>query len=353
MNKSIRYFFIFIGIFIFNYSESQEPGRIDPTEEVVNVFSEDAILPIKLSYSIKDIKKGTNDTTYIDSDFAYQKKEGSWQTLPVKLRRRGNNRLKNCYFPPIKVKLKKSVTKHTAFENHKNLKIAFPCLLEMDNNDNMVKEYLAYKLFEIISPYHFKTRLLDIDFEESKGNKTKAHRLKGILIEDDKAIAKRFDGKVYDRDMHPLNQEPISSIRNAFFQYMIGNTDFSQAYQHNVKVIYIKKNMIPIPFDFDMSGFVNTSYAVVSGIEGQNWGMTSVTERKYRGFARDVKLYEQVRQEFIANKEKLLLVLDNNASYFDNPKEFDTARSYISSFFDILVNDQKFRREILEQARTN
>ncbi len=346
MNKQIGFFFIFVYTFFFYYSVSQESAKINSIDEVEDVFSEETILPIKMAYSMKDIRKETNDSTYIDSEMEYQLKDGTWKTLPVELRRRGNNRLKNCFFPPLKVKVKKSVTKNTPFEGHKNFKIVFPCLLEKDNNDNVVKEYLVYKLFEVISPYHIKSRLLSLDFEDIRGDKTRTYELKGVLTEDDKHVAKRLDGKVYERSMHPLNQEPLSSVRNAFFQYMIGNTDFSTAYQHNVKVIYINKSMIPIPFDFDMSGFVNTSYAAAS------IHVSSVTERKYRGFVRDKKLFEQVRQEFIQNKEKLLSVLDNNAKYFDDRDEFKVARKYILSFFEILVNNQKFRKEILDQART-
>lgn len=347
MNKQTRYLFIFVGIFFFNYSVSQESAQIDLSEKVEDVFSEEDILPIKMSYSIKDIRRETNDSTYIDSQIEYQVKDNTWETLTVELRKRGNNRLKNCFFPPLKVKVKKSNVKNTLFEGHKNFKIVLPCLLEKDNNDNVVKEYLVYKLFEVVSPYHFKARLLSIEFEDIRGGNNKSYELKGILTEDDKHVAKRFDGKVYERPMHPLNQEPLSSVRNAFFQFMIGNTDFSTAYQHNIKVIYINKEMIPIPFDFDMSGFINTSYAAAS------IHVNSVTERKYRGFVRDKKLFEQVRQEFIDNKEKLLAVLDNNAVYFDNQEELIVAREYLLSFFDIMGNRQKFNREILDQARTN
>lgn len=351
MNKQIGYFIVLIGFLLLQYSYSQYLIKNDSIKNQPDVFLESDILPVKLSYSIKEIKKDTNDSTYIDSNLDYQLKEGSWQTLPIQLRRRGNNRLKNCYFPPLKVKIKKSDTKYTIFEGHKNFKIVLPCLIQSDNNDNVIKEYLAYKLYEIISPYHFKTRLLAIDYKEEKGDKNKIHILKGILVEDDKKMAKRLDGNVYERSMHPLNQEPLSSIRNGFFQYMIGNTDFSQAYQHNIKVVYIDKNMVPIPFDFDMSGFVNTSYAVVSEIKGESMAMNSVTERKFRGFSRDQALYQQVRQEFINNKQKLISVLDVNASFFDDPKEFSAARDYILSFYDVLLNDQKFKNEILDQAR--
>lgn len=346
MNKQTRYLFIFAVIFFFSYSISQESDLVEASEKIEDVFSEEVILPIKMSYSNKDIRKETNDSTYIDSEIIYQLNNGNWNTLKVQLRRRGKNRLKNCYFPPIKVKVKKSASKNTPFEGHKNFKIVLPCLLEKDNNDNVVKEYLVYKLFEVISPYHFKARLLNIEFEDIRGGKNKSYELKGILTEDDKHVAKRLDGKVYDRSMHPLNQEPLSSIRNAFFQFMIGNTDFSTAYQHNIKVIYINNAMVPLPFDFDMSGFINTSYAAAS------IHVNSVTERKYRGFIRDQKLLEQVRQEFIHNKEKLLAVMDDNSKYFSNLEEFNDARDYLLSFFKIMENNQNFKKEILDQART-
>jgi len=347
MNKQIGYFIVLIGFLLIQYSHSQDLIKSDALENQLDVFLESDILPLKLSYSIKDIKKETNDSTYIDSKLGYQLNDSSWQFLPVKLRARGNNRLKNCYFPPLKVKLKKADAKHTIFKGHSSLKLVLPCLLESDKNDNILKEYLAYKLFEIISPYHFKTRLLDMQIEDVKGDKSKMYDLKGILIEDDKEVAKRFDGKIYERDMHPLNQEPIASIRNAFFQFMIGNTDFSTAYQHNMKVFYINNTMVPIPYDFDMAGLVNTSYAASS------IAVSSVTDRVYRGFVRDKQLFEQVRREFIDNKDKLISVIDENSIYFEHPEEFETAKNYILSFFDILVNNKKFKNEILEQARTN
>ena len=213
-------------------------------------------------------------------------------------------------------------------------------------NDNVVKEYLAYKMFEIISPYHFKTRILDIELDDEKGSKNKIHKIKGFFIEDDKVAAKRLDAKIYERDMHPLNQEPVSSLRNDFFQYMIGNTDFSTAYQHNMKVFYINNTMVPIPYDFDMAGLVNTSYAASS------IAVSSVTDRVYRGFVRDKQLFEKVRSEYLNNKDKLISILDENAIYFEHPAEFETAKNYILSFFDILVNNKKFKDEILDKART-
>jgi hypothetical protein len=332
---------------------AQDSSITNPTQNSKSaLFSSKDLLPIKWSYSNRDIKKNTNDSTYIKTVMSYQDGDGSWNAMDVELRARGNFRLKNCYFPPVKLKIKKSVGKGTLFEGEKRLKVVLPCLVQKDNDDNVIKEYLAYKMFEFVSPYYFKTRLVNIEFEEIRGKKIKSHQIKGFLIEDDKNVAKRFDGNVYDRNVHPLQQDDLASIRNAMFQFMIGNTDFSQVYQHNVKLIFIKPEIIPVPYDFDMAGFINCSYAVVSQIGEKGLGMESVTQRMYRGFKRDVKLFEQVRQEFISNKANIMAALDECEILFDNPREFEVAKDYISNFFDILVNNKKFENQILNQART-
>jgi hypothetical protein len=351
MKKQIGQLIILLTLLFFNTAYSQQETNNDNLKIISGLFSEDEIVPIKLSYSIKNLKRETNDSTYIESVLGFQDKNGSWQNIPIKLRARGNNRLKKCYFPPIKIKIKKSDSKGTIFKGQKTMKAVLPCLLESENDDNVIKEYLVYKLYEKVSPYHFKTRLVTIDFEQIKNSKTKAHQLKGFLIEDDKKIAKRFDGKVYDRFVHPLNQDDLTSVRNAFFQFMIGNTDFSQAYHHNVKLIYINKKMTPVPYDFDMSGFVDASYAVVSQIQGEKLNLTSVTDRKYRGFQRNEEIFNQVRNEFIANKTAMGAILDANKDYFEDSDDFETAKKYLKSFFDIIENDRLYKSQILNQLR--
>lgn len=332
-----------------NCFSQNEPTKI--SEQEASLFSEKEILPIKLSFSIKDIKKETNDSTYIASRFKYKNEFDLWDSLDVKIRARGNFRLKNCYFPPIKLKFKKSDLKETIFKGEKRLKLVLPCINQSDKNDNVIKEYIAYKIFEIISPYYFKVRMVDIEFEELKKNKSKIHLVKGFLIEDDERLAKRIDGKVYDRSVHPLQQDDLTSVRNAFFQFMIGNTDFSQAYQHNVKLIFVEKKITPVPYDFDLAGLVNCSYAIVSQIGDKDMGIESVTQRKFRGFKRDMALFEQVRNEFIEKKPEIMATIDACQSYFDNEKEFSVARNYVLDFFEIIANERKYKNQILDQAR--
>jgi len=230
--------------------------------------------------------------------------------------------------------------------------MVLPCLVQSSNNNKVVKEYMAYQLYELISEYHFNTKLLKIDLEELRGNKTRNHEFMGFLIEDDKKVAKRHNGKVLDRFIHPLAQDTLTSIRNAFFQYMIGNTDFSVGYGHNEKLLFIDGKIMPVPYDFDMSGLCNTTYSTVSQIQGEVLPITSVTQRIYRGFKRPESYFQKVRQEFMDNKERVFAVIDECKPLCDNPKEFKKAREYISQFYDVIENDKKFKSRILNKART-
>ena len=52
------------------------------------------------------------------------------------------------------------------------MKLVLPVLKAKDKNDNILKEFIVYKLFEMVS-YHFKTRRLSLEFTDlTKKRKT-------------------------------------------------------------------------------------------------------------------------------------------------------------------------------------
>lgn len=349
-------------------------AQVQPT----TLFQSQSPLPLQLSYTNKQIKKETNKKEGVHTNLIY-KQENRWDSVPVSLRGRGNFRRNTCYFTPLKIYFKRGGTQNTPFEDHKNVKIVLPCLLEDRSNDDVLKEFLAYKLYELLSPIHFKTRLAILDYADTRGEKDELHPLalflngpnndpyKGeeawaarkpknhtlltIIIEDDKVVAKRHDAKVLKRFVHPLNQDQNLSTTNAFFQFMIGNTDFSTAYSHNQKLIFKEGKSYPVPYDFDMSGLVNASYAVVSKINNSPLDINEVTQRQYRGFKRDIKYFEDVRKRYLSKEVDILQLMDGHKSLFKESKSYETARNYISDFFAILKNDDRFQEEIVAIAR--
>ena len=311
-------------------------------------FSTNETLEAKISFTPKTLKKSTVDTIYFDTNFAY-KIGDTFQEMEIGIRARGNFRRSTCYYPPIKVDFKKKQTKGTVFEGHKKMKLVLPCLKQKDKNDNILKEFIVYKLFEMVYPYHFKTRRLSLEFTDlTKKKKPVVENLNAFLIEDDKKVAQFHNGKVFERFIPPLAMDADASVRNAMFQYMIGNTDFSTAYQHNNKLLYIDKLIIPLPYDFDMSGFINPSYAVVN----ETLNIANIQQRKYRGFKRDEAIFYSVRDIFIEKKSDMLALIKSFESDFDNASEYEDAYSYIESFFDIIEDDKKFKDNVVLAART-
>ena len=310
-------------------------------------FSDQTPLEIKLSYSNKEMNRETNDSTFIDTTLEFLQNE-KWSSIMVNLRARGNFRRNKCYFPPVKMKIKKKEYSGTIFDGNKTMKLVLPCKLESENNDNIIQEFIAYKIYEKVSPYHFKTRRVNIDFTEPKGKKNKKFELKGFLIEDDKRVAQRHEGRIFERFVHPMTMQHMTSVQNAFFQYLLGNTDFSVAYQHNGKLMYLEKQIIPLPYDFDMTGWVNPSYATVN----TTLGINSVQDRKYRGFKREQKYFDEVRQQFLNQKMELFRIVASYESEFTDPKEYQNMFEFMESFYEVLEDKVKFQKSIVDSSRT-
>ena len=64
--------------------------------QINQLFQNDDILSLKLSYSNKDIQRKTNDSTYIETDLYYKDENDQWLNFPVALRARGYFRRNKC-----------------------------------------------------------------------------------------------------------------------------------------------------------------------------------------------------------------------------------------------------------------
>ncbi len=330
---------------------SQQGGSESTIKETTELFKNQEQLQLKLKFSAKNLRDNTNDSTYIASMLWYKDANTVWDSMDIKLRARGNFRRDNCYYVPLRIKLKKSVAKGTLFQGNKKLKLVLPCLEGRNGNDYVLKEYLAYKLYEDISPYHFKTRLVELEFHEVKGQRIKKQQIQGFLIEDIDNVGERVNGKQIKRPIHPLQHDATFAVENAFFEYLIGNTDYSTRVQHNQRLLFIDDKIIAVPYDFDMAGLVNTHYSTVSNIQNISTQIESVTQRAYKGYERDEAIFQEVRQTYLSHKTQIFATIDSLQMYFRDPNQFRIAKEFIEDFFEILENDKKFERNIVNRSR--
>ena len=316
--------------------------------DVTTLFREEKALDIKLKVSIKDIKKKTNDSTYLPAMFYVKSESGVWDSIKISVRARGIYRRKNCYFTPIRLKVSKSDAKGTQLEGNRSLKLVMPCQNNDGKNPLVLKEYICYKMYEQITPYYFHTRLVNLDFTESDGKKEKKFQLTAFLIEDDDLVAKRHHAKVMEKlNLHPLGLNDTSALRHDLFQLMVANTDWSTTFLHNTKVIFQgPKKYIPLAYDFDMSGFVNPPYAEVS----PELGIANVRERLYRGFCRKGPVTQAVRKQFIDLEPTLMKIVGSYEKDF-TPKGFNDMEKYLGEFFAILNDNNQFNKMVVEGCR--
>jgi hypothetical protein len=293
-------------VIVFHYSFGQD----------VPLFKTKDTLNIRASGSIKSIKKNSNDSTFVTGKFEYEANPNQWITVPVQARVRGNFRLRNCYFPPLKLNFKKKEVSSTVFEGNKALKLVLPCLTYGGRNELILKEYLCYQFYQILTPYYFRTRLAHFEYTETSRKKPRTYDLLTFFVEDNSMVAKRGQGKIVEtKGLSPARFDEQQSIRNDFFQYMIGNADWSAVLQHNSNTMYIDGKYIPLSYDFDMSGFVNAEYAAQ---KPPTLGTGDPRERVYRGFCKSQTAMEEIRKEFLGKESAIHATIDEHAASFSN-----------------------------------
>jgi len=325
-------------VIVFSYSFGQDVPLFK-TKDAVN---------IRASGSIKSIKKNSNDSTLVSGKFEYEKSPGQWITVPVQARVRGNYRLNNCYFPPLKLKFKKKEVSTTLFEGNKALKLVLPCETSGDKNILILKEYLCYQFYQILTPYYFRTRLANLTLTETSRKNPRTYDILTFFVEDNSMVAKRSDGKIVEsKSTSPGRFDEKQSLRNDFFQYMIGNADWSAVFQHNSNTMLVQEKYVPLSYDFDMAGFVNAFYAKQNP---PSLGTGDPRERVYRGFCKSKDAMEEIRKEFLGKESAVQAIIEEHAASFSKG-ELTDMHDYLNEFFEILKNDKLFDDSILSSCR--
>lgn len=330
-------------LFIFSLTAplyAQSPELFDSTDPV----------KIRLQFSRKQLLTMTNDSTYMPGKIGYYN-NGLWKEIACEIRARGNFRKKNCFYIPLKIKIGSNTQSDGLFDDKLKFKLVLPCKIEMLNDDAVIKEYLAYKIFKELSPVYFQTRLVDLEWVETSGRRDKSFKTTTLILEDVDEAAKRLGIPEIRRNIPALQQDDVASVRLSLFQYMIGNTDYSTKGRHNIKLLFQDGKIIPVPFDFDLSGLVNASYAHVSGAHDLSKNITEVTQRAYKGYVRDRAIFYQVRDEMLNKETQILEEINSIESLLEDKRDFKRIHSFVREFFDILRDEKKFEKRILRHAR--
>lgn len=245
--------------------------------------------------------------------------------MPIRIAKRGVTRMRICDFPPIKLKFDSDSLIAEGYSEFNTYKLVTHC---MSNNENvLLKEYLAYKLYNHFTDNSFRVKLVDIVYHDSsKRIEPITHH--AFIIEEDEELAHRLNSTLIEEDVKSIDRQQYAEM--VVYQYMIGNTDWNLTGSHNMKWVQHSDipSPTPIPYDFDFSGLVNAPYAEPH----PQLPIENVRQRllQWRGDSQDE--LKVVWEEFAADKENIFAII-NGLTDLPETERADMIQ-YIESFFD-------------------
>lgn len=334
---------ILVGLFIFSFSGKNEADhlKIDKTISEKSLFDSDEIISITLKGNIRDLLNDRGDNPkYYPINLSYRGKDSSEINIPVQMKTRGHFRKlkENCKNPPLQISFPSDVNRlSSVFSGQTKLKLVMPCV----GDDYIIREWLVYKIYNLVTPKSFKARLVRIEFNDSK-NKKQQSSFYGILIEDVKHMATRNKASVVEQKLRPEATHQEDFLTMAVFQYLIGNTDWSVEYLQNIKLLKTgsSSQVITVPYDFDHSGIVNAPYAHPA----EELLMSSVQQRRYRGYCiRDMKVFEKTIAVYNRSKSDIFNLF-TNCNLLD-AKYIKSITKYLDEFYATINNPKAWQKD--------
>ncbi len=296
-------------------------------------IAQEDVLEIQLVTDLERLINDRKSDEYIDAQLIVETGKNPDLVFDVEVQVRGKFRRRVCDFPPFKVKFSRDFLRSNGFQKHNKLKVVTHCLdNKLTGNDNVVKEYLAYQIYNEITPNSYQVQLLKITYIDEKGKLGKIKRY-GVLIEDTDEMADRVGGDECEcRNSDSTIISASDENKLAVFQYMIGNEDWDVRMLRNLKLVERPDRVrIPVPYDFDFSGLINASYAIPNT---SDLGLESITQRYYLGYRVEKELLDSTLDLF-ASKEKTIYKLVRSSKYLSS-KGKQSMVSYLKSFYDQL-----------------
>ncbi len=324
-------------------------GQVKPIDKV-QFFTDTNIFPATLVAPMgKVINRNPLGKNTFTGRFRCRLPDSTAVDEQIVIETRGHFRKEYCYLPPLKLTF--NIKDAAVLAPLKSLKLVSACKLSSRHNQYILKEYLIYRIYNLLTEKSFRVRLLDLEYLDSSGKK-KPVKEYAFFIEDVKEMAKRNNAKEWtDGRPHTESVNRELMTLTAVFEYMIGNTDWSVPVRHNIKTIRSRADTterpFAVPYDFDYSGLVNTEYA----IPDEMLNTSSVLERVYRGFPRTMEELNEVLELFKKQKENIYSLI-NNFNLL-TPANKKSMIEYLESFYSLLKKPKDVKYIFIDNARTD
>lgn len=311
-------------------------------------FAKETPVDVTINTNLKRLNSNRKNMPFQSGTITWHNPDGTGDvTENISIRLRGNFRKENCGMASLMLDFKDS-TKKSKFRKLGKVKMVAPCESGNEYQQYIFKEYLIYKMYNLVTDASFKVRMLHVTLQDSLKAK-KNFKQYAFLIEPVNELEKR-NGWV-EEENKKFNTEQTNRANSTLFflfQYMVGNTDWSIPYYHNTKLFFPKDSAQTRPYvvgyDFDFSGLVNAPYAVPP----ETTGLKYVTERFYMGYVRTMNELRQAASVFIA-KENDIYNLVKQSEYLGDKEKWEM-KAYLEEFFETIKNDERMKVAFIDYA---
>jgi hypothetical protein len=321
--------------------------------EALPLFLDAEPLTLTIEAPFRQISRKSRQRPEYDGTLQYRDAGGQTVELGVELRIRGNSRLRECDFPPLRLDFDRSELEGTVFAGQNRLKLVTLCKREERYRDYLQLEYQIYRIFNLLTDYSFRVRWARIEYVVTDSRRDEPFTEPAFLIEEDWEVAAR-----HGTDLQEVESLKIGDLDRrhtamlALFHYMIGNTDWSgvqgpagEVCCHNGKVIGNDGSpAIVLPYDFDQSGLIDAEYAGPSEI----LPIRSVRERLYRGYCPMNSEIDWALARFNARREAIEQTLALSSA---SDAARDKALAFLRDSYAIVNDPARLQSEILDGCR--
>ena len=178
----------------------------------------------------------TQDSEYRPAILRLTDDEGAARTIDIRVRTRGNFRLANCQFPPLRVNFPRTRMGGTVFDGQNGIKLVSHCRDGDSDEQNVIEEYLVYRTFNLLTDESFRVRLARVTYADGDDDDPVVRY--AFFIEEAEAMAERLGALYLEiQQANPRDFGTEQAVRFSVFQYMVGNTDWSMVSFHNTEVL--------------------------------------------------------------------------------------------------------------------
>ncbi len=318
------------------------------------LFRSHDVVELTIRGPIKTIVRERSDEEDLPAVARWQEADGQVVETEIGIRARGNYRRQrdNCLFPPIRLDFKKSAVEDTLFHKQNKLKLVTHCRDGHKLYQSVVQhEYVVYRMLNELTDLSYRVRLLRVTYEDTESDDVR--REYAMAIEHKDRFAKRTGLPVVEISGTSVSAlEPEYTNLVSVFQYMIGNTDFSpiagakgEDCCHNTNLFGDEDTALyPVPYDFDMSGFVDAPYAVVN----PKFRLRSVRSRLYRGRCVNNEHLPATIARFIAAKPRLFAIIEGHELLTGSRDR--KARRYLEDFYKTIEDSRDVERKLIDRC---